>query len=291
MSNLLKYHYSTIQNDESARVIDSNAHLAEIVKEKMRALQQENGEEKEFVPGLNITPVDMNDYTDSDAPVFMDMEMEAEEAPADEEEINAPEMDMTAYKEMADEILANANAEAENILANARAEAQSILDNAHTEGFNQGIQEANAQSESVLQEKIQALEEERNAFMADYQAKLELMEPQMVDVVADIFEKVFSIQFAGKREILLNLVRNAVNQIENSKEFLIKVPKENLQFIMEHKEELQEQVGQYVSIEIISDGDLSDNQCIIHTDSGVFDCSLDIQLDNLVRDLKSLSIK
>ena len=117
------------------------------------------------------------------------------------------------------------------------------------------------------------------------------MEPQLVSVVADIFEKVFLIQFAEKKEILLNLVRNAVNQIENSKEFLIKVPKENLQFIMDHKEELQESVGQYVSIEIISDNDLTDNQCIIHTDSGVFDCSLDIQLDNLVRDLKSLSIE
>ena len=59
---------------------------------------------------------------------------------------------------------------------------------------------------------------------------------------------------------------------------------------MDHKDELQEQVGQYVTIEIISDNELTDNMCVIHTDSGVFDCSLDIQLDNLTRDLKSLSL-
>ena len=289
MSNLFKYNYTPIQNEEAARVIDSNAHLEEIVREKMRQLQQESDGEHEFVPGLNIAEVDMNDYTEAGMPQFV--ESEEPEENFQEEEINVPEMDMTAYKEMADGILSNANLEAEQILSNARAEAQSIVDNAHTEGFNQGLSEATAQSEALLQEKMQELEAQKASIMEEYQSKLDEMEPQLVNVVADIFEKVFSIQFAGKKEILLNLVRNAVNQIENSKEFLIKVPKENLQFVMEHKDELQEQVGQYVSIEIISDGDLSDNQCIIHTDSGVFDCSLDIQLDNLVRDLKSLSIK
>ncbi|MBR5336916.1 MAG: flagellar biosynthesis/type III secretory pathway protein [Lachnospiraceae bacterium] len=150
--------------------------------------------------------------------------------------------------------------------------------------------EATAKGEAEEASRRAAFEQEKAQLEEEYRNRLEEMEPQVVSVVADIFEKVFSIQFEGKKEIILNLVRNAVDGIENSKEFLIKVPKENLQFIMEHKEELQDKVGQYVSIEIISDGELTDNQCIIETDSGVFDCSLDIQLENLVRDIKSLSV-
>ncbi|MBE6014517.1 MAG: flagellar biosynthesis protein [Lachnospiraceae bacterium] len=191
---------------------------------------------------------------------------------------------------MADEILKNAYDEAARIGTEAKASAVAMESEARDRGYAEGLAKAEEDARASEEARSRELEAKKAELEAQYHEMMDEMEPQIVSVVADIFEKVFSIQFAGKKEILLNLVRNAVNQIENSKEFLIKVPKENLQFVMEHKEELQEKVGQYVSIEIISDGDLTDNQCIIETDSGVFDCSLDIQLDNLVRDLKSLSI-
>ena len=44
-----------------------------------------------------------------------------------------------------------------------------------------------------------------------------------------------------------------------------------------------------MSLEIISDLSLEGNQCIIETDTGIFDCSMDVQLKNLIKDLKSLS--
>ena len=44
-----------------------------------------------------------------------------------------------------------------------------------------------------------------------------------------------------------------------------------------------------MSLEIVSDIALSGNQCIIETETGVFDCSMDVQLKNLIKDLRSLS--
>ena len=57
-----------------------------------------------------------------------------------------------------------------------------------------------------------------------------------------------------------------------------------------NREELQEKVGEVVQIEIVMDPDLSESQCIIDADSGVYDCSLDVELDNLIRDLRSLGV-
>ena len=37
------------------------------------------------------------------------------------------------------------------------------------------------------------------------------------------------------------------------------------------------------------DDSVSQGQCTIDTDEGLFDCGLDVQLTNLVRDLKALS--
>jgi len=286
LSNLLKY--VPIEDPDNKRVINNNEALEEIVKEKMRQMQQME-DDAEFTPGLDAEEVDLSEYDEDGVPiVFEDEEGEEESAP---EPVNAaPGMDMLAYKEMADEILKNAYDEAARIGTEAKASAVAMESEARDRGYAEGLAKAEEDARASEEARSRELEAKKAELEAQYHEMMDEMEPQIVSVVADIFEKVFSIQFAGKKEILLNLVRNAVNQIENSKEFLIKVPKENLQFVMEHKEELQEKVGQYVSIEIISDGDLTDNQCIIETDSGVFDCSLDIQLDNLVRDLKSLSI-
>lgn len=41
---------------------------------------------------------------------------------------------------------------------------------------------------------------------------------------------------------------------------------------------------------MIADPMLEENQCMIETDSGIFNCSLGVQLENLIKDLKSLSI-
>ena len=47
-------------------------------------------------------------------------------------------------------------------------------------------------------------------------------------------------------------------------------------------------VGEDVQIEIVMDPTLTESQCIIDADSGVYDCSLDVELDNLTRDLRSI---
>ena len=42
-------------------------------------------------------------------------------------------------------------------------------------------------------------------------------------------------------------------------------------------------------MDIVEDAAMKKNQCIIESDTGVYDCSLDIELNNLIRDIKLLS--
>ena len=55
------------------------------------------------------------------------------------------------------------------------------------------------------------------------------------------------------------------------------------------KEEIQGKVGAEVGLDIIADPLLNDSQCIIETDGGIFDCSIDTELDNLIREIRALS--
>lgn len=255
MSNLLKYNY--IKNvGQEKRVINSNERIRAKIKEVS------GDSEQEFVSGLVAQSVEA-------------------------EEVN---LDLEEYNKMARSILEDAKNKSDKLLNDTYAKVAHIKEEAsqqgHAEGFKKGYDEGLAKAK----EAEQKAELHRQELERQYEQQIKDIEPKLVDTISTVFEKVFSIQFSDKKDIVLNIVRNAIEKIENSKEFTIKVPAENLQFVIEHKDELQEKVGQYVKIEIISDNTLHNSQCIIDTDSGVFDCSLDIQLDNLVKDLKSLSI-
>ncbi len=109
-----------------------------------------------------------------------------------------------------------------------------------------------------------------------------------MDVILEVFNKVFHIQFNNKKHILMYLIDNAILGIEGEKSFRIKVAAGNVAFLEEHKEEILDRVGHDVELEILSDATMDGNDCMIETDSGVFDCSLGVQLENLIKDIRSL---
>ena len=55
-----------------------------------------------------------------------------------------------------------------------------------------------------------------------------------------------------------------------------------------HREDILERVGHGIELELIADSTMDGNECLIETDSGVFDCSLGTQLENLIKDIRSL---
>ena len=112
----------------------------------------------------------------------------------------------------------------------------------------------------------------------------------MVDVVSDVFEKVFHVHFDDKKEILIYLIEKVILNAEGTKEFQVRVSPGDFEFVEGHRDEIAGQVGSSVHVEIMADASLQERQCMIETDSGVFECGTDIQLENLLKTLKSLSL-
>jgi len=189
-------------------------------------------------------------------------------------------------QEEADAMLADARSQVDAMLADAKNQAEAMQEQARKEGFAAGQQEGNARAREKLDELAGELEREHQRMEEDYQQKIRELEPYLIDVVADVFEKVFHVQFDDKKEILLYLIQKVILNTEETKEFQIRVSLN----AEEHKSEIQEKVGASVHIEIMADAALQERQCMIETDSGIFDCGMDIQLDNLIKALKSLSL-
>lgn len=181
---------------------------------------------------------------------------------------------------------AEAKKEAEKILAEAHAQAETILSQADQEG-RQCLESELAAQREQLQNEYQRKQE---TLQDEFREKQKNMEKDLVDVILEVFNKVFHIQFDNKKHILMYLIDDAILNIEGDKKFRIKVANSNVMFLENHKEEILERVGAGIEIEIVADSSMDGNSCVIETDSGVFDCSLGVQLENLIKDIKSLCL-
>ena len=67
------------------------------------------------------------------------------------------------------------------------------------------------------------------------------------------------------------------------------VSPEDYKFLTNNQGKIYCAVSKEINLDIVADTTMKKNECIIETDAGVFDCSLDIELNNLIKDIKLLS--
>ena len=85
------------------------------------------------------------------------------------------------------------------------------------------------------------------------------------------------------------LISNVLKNAETSNDFVIKVSPEDYKFLTNNQGKIYCAVSKEINLDIVADTTMKKNECIIETDAGVFDCSLDIELNNLIKDIKLLS--
>lgn len=264
LSNLYKPWFVS---NKTTRVIDSDVLAQELIQKGMKkaeAMPQRRVDPDGFAPGL---------YAE-DATEFVQQE----------------EVDYVALaKEEAEQILADARSQAENIVEQANAQRDEVFEHAREEGYQNG-KELFLQELEEQKEQLQAdFSKKQESLENDYREKRDIMEHELVDVILEVFNKVFQIQFDDKKDMLLSLINNAILHIEGEKSFRVKVAEDNVQFVENHKESILERVGHDIRLEIVADSAMSGSDCTIETDSGVFECSLGVQLENLTKDIRSLS--
>ena len=269
MSNLYKQYLVQNQPD-NARVIDANA-LLELRAAKLLERQREEAKRQaqlaqSFEAGIIRTDTEY-------------IEEIVEEEPVDPIE---------SAREEAERILAEANATANEITKKAQAEAVALCEEYKAQGYAEGA--------SIKERELQELKERLETDFAlqsqmlesEYIRKRDTMEVELVDVILQVFNKVFHIQFDSKKHILMHLINDAILNIEGDRNFRIKVADSNVLFLENHREDILERVGHGIELEFIADSTMDGNECLIETDSGIFDCSLETQLENLIKDIKSL---
>lgn len=270
MSNLLKYN-SIVIKDSNNYIIDSN----QKVIDKINSIKK------------NIIATNVMNPNPPDADGFVSgLSAQVVEELTDSDENAATQEDLTLQTQ---EILDNARREGEEIVAQAHREAEQFIEVMKNEGYDQGLK---AGAEEVENRKRQ-LEEEYNLKMEEldkeYQAKVADIEPKLVDTFINVFSNVTHTIAEDKKDMIIYLINSVMNNVDTCKEFVIHVSPDDYRFTINNQNLITGALSKEVHIEISEDSTLSRNECLIETDSGVFDCSLDVQLSNLIKDIKLLS--
>lgn len=278
-SNLYKSGWVTVQETDT-RIIDNNALLEEKLSAARSAAGAPGGEEalpeeEGFEEGLDAEQVNALFSSDEGAAAG------GLQAQRDAllKEIEEAKAELAAAKEQADSMIEDAKAQIGAMQMKAYEEAKS---QGYQEGERLGRQEADAQINEYLAKKKQ-LEEE-------YEKKTEELEPEFIETLTGIYEHIFKVDLTRYRELVVELLANAMQKIENTRNFLVHVSKEDYESVMAGRDRIRAEAGGgSVSVEFVEDATLARAQCLIETENGIYDCSLDTQLSELSRKLKLLS--
>ena len=285
MSNLFKAGFISFDDTEKF-VIDSN----DLANQKIEAFQEQElkrqrammadeegyapeGENVDFVPGIDMEQLSQLTEDQGMMEPFPDPQFDREAMQA--------EMDfkLQQAQEQADMIIQNAQEQANSIIAQAQEEG-------HRQGYEAGYQEG-AQAAEALKADI---EQQRNDLEAEYQQIVDGLEPEMVDVLTQIYEHVFGVELREDKGIILHLLKSTLSRIESGNDLIVHVSSDDYDDVIEEKEALEACItSPNTTMEIIEDPLLKENECMIESDSGVFDCSLGVELSELSRKLKLLS--
>ncbi|MGL5259259.1 MAG: FliH/SctL family protein [Lachnospiraceae bacterium] len=193
-------------------------------------------------------------------------------------------------EDIREQLIAQAQEEATAIRLQAQKEADAILEeaqllkaNAYEEGKRLGYQEGEHKANSVYEQKQKELE-------TNFFEQMDLLEPKFIEVISDIYETVIGLEFNQHGNIITHLIKKAMGRIECNHEYILRVNVYDFPLIRERKRELLLACEvENTVLDIIEDVTLKKNECYIETNTGIFDCSLDIELYNLRKKLRLLS--
>jgi flagellar assembly protein FliH len=274
LSNLLKRGTTTISEE---RIIDYN----ELIKLKLKNIANDrenhgNVDADGFVNGLKADVVEQL-LTGSD---------EDGETAQSQEDVNNQ---IAAALEEANEQAQTIRDEANEVLAQAHMDARKIIEDAKRTGYEQGAQNAREEYNAKADELARDYEAKKAQLEKEYNDMKASMEPELVETITEVFKKITYTVAEDNKDIIIGLINGVIKNTDISNEFIIKVSPEDYKFLVNNQGKIYCSVSKEVTMDIVEDATMKKNQCIIESDTGVYDCSLDIELNNLIEDIKLLS--
>ncbi len=292
LSSLIKSGFVSFASNNKL-VIDTNKHKIitgiDAANEEA-ALREQTMEEALADALIRDAGLDDEDFSQEDLLTMDAADLPHFSSPSSEELGHIAQEVIRSAKEEAEEIIDRAHDEAEQMRSEAYDESERIKEDARQSGYQEGYQQGAREASEEMERKNREFE----AYMASEMQELEKKEidlvkrteHRMVDWLCQMIPQITGVVMDTHRDVLLYMVNAAMHDLDNSTRFVIRVSCDDYEMLQEHRDEIYGALNPNIDMEIFEDAKLSAAQCVIETDNGIVDVSLDVQLDNLITALK-----
>lgn len=193
---------------------------------------------------------------------------EATPSPAGRARKRIIEREVVGATEEARRILESAKAEAEAILGAARQEAESLRQSGYAEGVEQGKVEA---TETMTRGLVALRQMERG------------LEAEYIGLLRECVEKILQQELTQSPKAILSVVRGALLDARQQREVTVRVHPDDAELVEQNQARMLEVLARANMVTVRSDPGVQRGGCIVATELGLIDASLERQLDALVR--------
>jgi len=179
--------------------------------------------------------------------------------------------------------------EIEHLLEKAKKEAEIIKKKAYEEGFIRGKNEGLELEKKRLSEVVHNLINGLSEINYLKEKMVEQLEKNMIILIKEISKKVILNETFTNKEIVKNLIKQALQQLIDKTHVDIKVSPQDFEYLLKFKKKFLEEVEGLKHINIIKEKKVKPGGFIIETDTEILDGRIEKRLENIFKAIEEQS--
>ncbi|CAD7774373.1 V-type proton ATPase subunit E [Candidatus Methanoperedenaceae archaeon GB37] len=173
--------------------------------------------------------------------------------------------------------------EIEHLLEKAKKEAEIIKKKAYEEGFIKGKNEGLELEKKRLSEIVHNLINGLSEINYLKEKMVKQLEKNMIILIKEISKKVILNETFTNKEIVKNLIKQALQQLIDKTHVDIKVSPQDFEYLLKFKKKFLEEVEGLKHINIIKEKKVKPGGFIIETDAEILDGRIEKRLENIFK--------
>ena len=168
-----------------------------------------------------------------------------------------------------------------NLVSRAQEEAVQIKQNAYQEGYNLGLQQAAAE--------IESFKNVLGAFMGAEDRVFNEIAPNILELSMSIAKKVIKHEAATDVQVVVDTVMDALRMLsKNEPKIVLRVNPVQVQYLKDTMPDKIKSIGMETKLSVLSDESVTEGGCIVQTNNGMIDATVEAQLGIVQMALRSI---
>ena len=168
-----------------------------------------------------------------------------------------------------------------NLVSRAQEEAENIKKSAFEEGYRKGLEDS--------QNDITALRENLKVFMGSTKEIFEYIAPDILEISVNIAKTIIQKELETNPQVILDIIIDVLRKsCKNEPKVTVKVNPQLVAFLKDSIPNVTYEYGIETKINVIADQSLEAGNCILQTNNGIIDASIDTQMEIIKKALESI---